>query len=71
MTTILDRTTPRDVAPGRPVRLSLTLKTTLAGRLDGAWWPCTRDLTAELPPLAAALDEPWGRITRVTVNPSR
>ncbi len=43
----------------------------LAGQLDGAWWPYSRDLEAELPALAAALDEPWGRITRVTVNPTR
>lgn len=71
MTTITARTTPRDRAPGLPVRLSLTSKTATAGQLDGAWWPYSRDLTAELPPLVAALDEPWGRITRVTVNPSR
>ncbi|MET3987132.1 DUF5994 family protein [Streptomyces sp. PvR034] len=71
MTTLLDLTTPRDLAPDVPVRLSLTPKTTLAGRLDGAWWPHSRDLTAELPALAAALDQPWGRITRVSVNPTR
>lgn len=71
MTTTLDRTAPRDLAAELPARLSLTPKTTLAGRLDGAWWPRSRDLEAELPPLAAALDEVWGRITRVTVNPTR
>ncbi|WP_404953557.1 DUF5994 family protein [Streptomyces sp. 147326] len=71
MTTILDRTAPRDLAAELPARLSLTPKTTLAGQLDGAWWPRSRDLEAELPALAAALDEPWGRITRVTVNPTR
>jgi hypothetical protein len=71
MTTLLDLTTPRDLAPVLPARLSLTPKTTLAGQLDGAWWPHSRDLAAELPPLATALDEPWGRITRVTVNPTR
>ncbi|MFJ6501320.1 DUF5994 family protein [Streptomyces virginiae] len=71
MTTTLDRTAPRDLAAELPARLSLTPKTTLAGQLDGAWWPRSRDLEAELPALAAALDETWGRITRVTVNPSR
>ncbi|MBT2408277.1 MULTISPECIES: DUF5994 family protein [unclassified Streptomyces] len=71
MTTLRDLTTPRDLAPELPARLSLTPKTTLSGQLDGAWWPYSRDLTAELAPLAAALDEPWGRITRVTVNPTR
>ncbi|MGW2588625.1 DUF5994 family protein, partial [Streptomyces virginiae] len=71
MTTTLDRTAPRDLAAELPARLSLTPKTTLAGQLDGAWWPRSRDLEAELPALAAALDETWGRVTRVTVNPSR
>ncbi|MFG2489237.1 DUF5994 family protein [Streptomyces virginiae] len=71
MTTTLDRTAPRDLAVELPARLSLTAKTTLAGLLDGAWWPRSRDLAAELPPLAAALQEPWGRVTRVTVNPAR
>ncbi|MEH0515824.1 MULTISPECIES: DUF5994 family protein [unclassified Streptomyces] len=71
MTTTLDRTAPRDLAAELPARLSLTPKTTLAGQLDGAWWPYSRDLAAEIPPLAAALEEPWGRITRVTVSPTR
>ncbi|MFJ1569346.1 DUF5994 family protein [Streptomyces erythrochromogenes] len=71
MTTTLDRTAPRDLAAERPARLSLTPKTNLGGLLDGAWWPRSRDLAAELPALAAALDETWGRITRVSVNPTR
>ncbi|MFJ3519613.1 DUF5994 family protein [Streptomyces sp. NPDC090131] len=70
MTTTLDRAA-QPAAVLRPARLSLTPKTTLAGQLDGAWWPYSRDLAAELPALAAALDETWGRITRVSVNPSR
>ncbi|MFJ3176494.1 DUF5994 family protein [Streptomyces roseus] len=69
MTTTPDRTANRALTPGLPARLSLTPKTTLAGRLDGAWWPRSRDLTAELPALADALEERWGRITRVLVNP--
>jgi hypothetical protein len=68
--TTLDRTSPFDLAPELPARLSLTPKTTLPGRLDGAWWPYSRSLEAELPPLAAALDELWGRLTRVVVNPA-
>ncbi|AWZ03606.1 MULTISPECIES: DUF5994 family protein [unclassified Streptomyces] len=69
MTKTLDRTAPRNLATELPARLSLAPKTMLAGQLDGAWWPHSRDLTTELPALAAALEEPWGRITRVTVNP--
>ncbi|MFD7400682.1 DUF5994 family protein, partial [Streptomyces virginiae] len=60
MTTTLDRGAQRAVVL-RPARLSLTPKTALAGQLDGAWWPRSRDLEAELPALAAALDETWGR----------
>ncbi|MFF7050712.1 DUF5994 family protein [Streptomyces griseorubiginosus] len=37
--------------------------------LDGAWWPRSRDLTQELPPLAGVLDPLWGRMTRIAVNP--
>ncbi|MGW7351058.1 DUF5994 family protein [Streptomyces sp. NPDC054784] len=69
MTIILDRAVPPDPAHS-PARLSLTPKTTLAGQLDGAWWPVSRDLDAELPPLVAALGDVWGRVTRVTVNPT-
>ncbi|MER7107122.1 DUF5994 family protein [Streptomyces sp. NPDC000229] len=64
------RTAP-DVRVPLPARLSLTAPSRVAGRLDGAWWPRSRDLTQELPALAAALDGPWGRITRVTVNPAQ
>ncbi|MER5759836.1 DUF5994 family protein [Streptomyces sp. NPDC002082] len=77
MTVALEHTTPAAsaappaAAPPRPARLVLTPKTTLAGQLDGAWWPRSRDLAAELPALVAALAKPWGRITRVTVNPTR
>ncbi|NXY94977.1 hypothetical protein HYE82_11335 [Streptomyces sp. BR123] len=51
-------------------RLALTPKTALAGLLDGAWWPRSRDLAAELPPLVDALEGRFGRITRVMVNPT-
>ncbi|MFC8277884.1 DUF5994 family protein [Streptomyces sp. NPDC057271] len=71
MTTTLDRTANRALTPGLPARLSLTPKTTLAGPLDGAWWPRSRDLAAELPALVDALEGRWGRITRVLVNPGR
>lgn len=71
MTTTLGRAESRMAALLAPARLSLTPKSALAGRLDGAWWPYSRVLEVELPALAAALDEPWGRITRVTVNPTR
>nr|WSX51071.1 DUF5994 family protein [Streptomyces sp. NBC_00974] len=71
MTTTLGRAESPVGAPVVPARLSLTPKTALASQLDGAWWPRSRDLETELPALAAALEEPWGRVTRVTVNPTR
>ncbi|MER8219887.1 DUF5994 family protein [Streptomyces sp. NPDC094143] len=51
-------------------RLSLAPAGPAPALLDGAWWPHSRDLGAELPALAAVLDPLWGRITRVTVNPT-
>ncbi|MFE2409793.1 DUF5994 family protein [Kitasatospora sp. NPDC059408] len=72
MTTTLDRaTTP--AAPDSTARLSLALapRGVRPGRLDGAWWPRSRDLLLELPALAAEIDERWGRITRITVNPAK
>ncbi|HEY7593987.1 MAG TPA: DUF5994 family protein [Actinophytocola sp.] len=38
------------------------------GYVDGAWWPRTRDLTAELPALFAALADDLGTIERLTYN---
>ncbi|MFI8454319.1 DUF5994 family protein [Kitasatospora sp. NPDC085464] len=52
MTTTLDRaTTP--AATDSTARLSLTPGGVRPGRLDGAWWPRSRDLLLELPALAA------------------
>lgn len=53
-----------------PLRLSLVPAGAAPALLDGAWWPRSRDLGAELPTLTAVLDPLWGRITRVTVNPT-
>jgi hypothetical protein len=53
---------------GPPARLSLVRPGGGPVRIDGAWWPRTRDLAKELPPLLAALDGRWGRITRITLD---
>ncbi len=53
------------------LRLSLAPAGSAPALLDGAWWPRSRDLGAELPSLMAVLDPLWGRITRVTVNPTQ
>ncbi|RPE40803.1 hypothetical protein EDD90_3870 [Streptomyces sp. Ag109_O5-1] len=53
-----------------PPRLVLAPAGTAPALIDGAWWPRSRDLTAELPALIEVLDPLWGRITQVTVNPT-
>lgn len=53
-----------------PLRLALASTDTPGALLDGAWWPRSRDLAAELPALTAVLDPLWGRITHVTVTPT-
>ncbi|MFI5758660.1 DUF5994 family protein [Streptomyces sp. NPDC051569] len=53
-----------------PVRLAFAPGGHGTGALDGAWWPRSRDLEHELPGLAEAMDAPFGRITRVLVNPA-
>ncbi|MGW0659278.1 DUF5994 family protein [Streptodolium elevatio] len=51
-----------------PARLARTPAGQAAGRLDGAWWPRSRDLARELPSLVRAMED-MGGITRATVNP--
>lgn len=70
MTVTIDRTTIPGRVPSPGARLSLTPAGSVPGLLDGAWWPRSRDLSRELPALTDALDGLWGRITRVTVNPT-
>ncbi|WP_327071111.1 DUF5994 family protein [Kitasatospora sp. NBC_01302] len=74
MTVTLDRVQPTEtpaLAATEPtLRLSLTPDGTAPGRLDGAWWPRSHDLLIELPLLVAELDERWGRVTRVVLNPT-
>ncbi|MDQ0582045.1 DUF5994 family protein [Streptomyces rishiriensis] len=76
MTATISRSpTPEDrLSSSSPVasslRLSLAPADAAPALLDGAWWPRSRDLGTELPMLTAALEPLWGRITRVTVNPT-
>ncbi|ARZ68835.1 DUF5994 family protein [Streptomyces sp. HU2014] len=56
----------------RPGTALLRLETTRTreGILDGAWWPRSRDIAAELPSLIIALTEHLGPITRVGLDAS-
>ncbi|MEU1671441.1 DUF5994 family protein [Streptomyces roseifaciens] len=59
----------RAVKPGTAL---LRLETTQerGGVLDGAWWPRSRDIGAELPGLITALTEHLGPVTRVGLDAS-
>ncbi|MGA8113394.1 MAG: DUF5994 family protein [Actinocatenispora sp.] len=59
-----------DAAPATPAEPRLRLDPTLSHRalLDGAWWPRTNDLLAELPALVIALDGRRGRITHLMLG---
>ena len=48
----------------------LALEPTMArdGLFDGAWWPRSRDIAAELPDLVSALSVHLGRILRVALD---
>jgi hypothetical protein len=56
------RTTSNDV------RLSLKTTAPTSGFVDGAWWPRSRDLAAELPALLGALEKDLGRVERISYN---
>lgn len=58
---------PIDI-PASEARVSLKPFSRHPGMVNGAWWPRSRDLTAELPALIAVLDQAWGQMNRVTVN---
>lgn len=54
----------------RPGCALLRLETTQSreGVLDGAWWPRSRDIGAELPALLSALTEHLGPVSRVGLD---
>ncbi|MGI5427288.1 DUF5994 family protein [Streptomyces sp. CA-179760] len=55
--------------PSQPVlRMRLAPRSGMPRPIDGAWWPRSYDLLAELPSLLAGLPRAWGQITSVTVN---
>ena len=54
--------------PRYQLRLRLRPKAPTSGYVDGAWWPRSRDLAAELPALLAVLAVRLGEIPRVSYN---
>jgi hypothetical protein len=51
--------------PARTTRLILKPGMPRTGAVDGAWWPSSRDLVAEVPALVAAFPTTAGRVQRV------
>jgi hypothetical protein len=71
MTLKKDRTdvgTPRHDPPEHTPRLRLKPKAPQSGFVDGAWWPHSEDLTAELSDLLSVLSVRLGPISRVIYN---
>jgi hypothetical protein len=67
VTRLLPDAVHRAVRPGTAVvRMATTHDR--RGVLDGAWWPRSRDIAAELPALISALTEYLGPITRVGLD---
>jgi Family of unknown function (DUF5994) len=50
----------------RPVRI--TLARVLGGDIDGAWWPHSASVAAELPQLIGVLHRPLGEIVDIKIN---
>jgi hypothetical protein len=57
-----------DTVPQQTPRLRLKAKGPRTGQVDGAWWPHSDDLTAELPDLLAVLSVRLGHVQRVLYN---
>lgn len=51
--------------PTPALRLRLKPKGSLAGYVDGGWWPRSRDLVVELPALVRVLAVRLGRVSRI------
>lgn len=49
-------------------RLSLKAGKTKSGYVDGAWWPGSLDLDAEIPVLVEQLSKRWGAVNRVSYD---
>ena len=63
-------TSASNISPTRPEQARLSLKPAGPGTgfVDGAWWPASRDLAAELPALAAELGSRLGRVVSISYH---
>jgi hypothetical protein len=63
-------TEPHDGTPAstEAARVSFRQPVSTSGFIDAAWWPRSRDLTSELPPLLEVLWTAAREITRISFN---
>jgi hypothetical protein len=52
------------------LRLAFCNRSTARGSVDGAWWPNSTDLSAQLPDLVSVLGSRIGAVRRVVYDPS-
>ena len=69
MPTANDETAPVDVSTGDLLRLRMAAHRD-ANRLDGGWWPRSRDLAVELADLVDRFPDGFGRIVHAMVSPA-
>jgi hypothetical protein len=55
-------------ASAEAARISFRQPVSTSGFIDAAWWPRSRDLTTELPPLLEVLWTAAREVTRITFN---
>jgi hypothetical protein len=60
--------TPSTTSPSRSHDARLRLSEAAGGRLDGAWWPRSRDIAAELPGLVDHFPVAAGHVDRVVFS---
>jgi hypothetical protein len=65
-----DETGSQRTPPEHTPRLRLKPKAPASGHVDGAWWPHSDDLAAELPDLLAVLSVRLESIERVVYHPA-
>ena len=55
----------------KALRLAFCARSTARGGVDGAWWPTSTNLSAQLPDLVSILGLTIGEVRRVVYDPSR
>lgn len=68
MTEKFGRCTNSSAAVEPAARLSLKPTESTSGYVDGAWWPRSSDLVAQIPALVAQLADRWGAVDRVSYD---